>query len=143
MVDFFDATLVFNTYTLFFYGSPDYKNTNLHNGKMVLTTKKYSAHAEYFLHFVRNRRFFLAGGGSTPPLIADMSNKNFRFFSPPAPICVPTYIRYIYPLKNVQNIQRISAQHTVGKFSRAGNYIPSPVRVLIPANRVDFQRGYF
>ena len=53
VVDLPDKTLVFKIwymyilYTLYFYGSSEYKNTNLHYIKMVLT-KKYSGHAEYF-----------------------------------------------------------------------------------------------
>ena len=35
-------------YTLYFYGSPYYKNKNLHYRKKVFNQKKYSRHAEYF-----------------------------------------------------------------------------------------------
>ena len=53
----------------------------------------FSRQAEYFLHFVRKSRLFLAGGGLTPPLIGNMSPKKSSFLRPPSkanPVCLWT-----------------------------------------------------
>ena len=61
-------------YTLYFDGSPDYKNRVT---RTFITEKWFS-------------NFFLAGGGSPPPLamIGDMSNKNLIFLMPSLNNCV-------------------------------------------------------
>ena len=46
--------------------SPDYKNTNLHYKKMVLTKKKYSGHAMLNTFYILSEKslYFLVGVGS-------------------------------------------------------------------------------
>ena len=60
-------------YTLYFYGSPDFKTGWQNN---------YSENAEYFLHFV-----FLGGGGSTPPDRGHVPYKVDFFYALPYDWC--------------------------------------------------------
>ena len=68
-------------FTLYFNGSPDYKNIKIKLHKNAFNKNNYSGHAEYFLHFVWKSRLFLQEGVN-PPLIANMSAKKLIFFTP-------------------------------------------------------------
>ena len=55
-----------NLYTLYFYGSFDYKNTNLYNRKMVLTKKIIQGMLNIF-YILSEKIDFLAGGARAHP----------------------------------------------------------------------------
>ena len=57
----------YDIYTLYFYGNPDYNNTNLHYKKMLLTKTIIQGMLNNFYILSEKSRLFLAGGGSNPP----------------------------------------------------------------------------
>ena len=83
-----------------FYGSPDYKYTNLHYRKMELTKTIIQGMLNLCSTFCLKKIDFLAGGvRAPPPIIADISAKKSIFFTPSLTArCIVAYRFLLYVL---------------------------------------------